>query len=106
MSASQAMPHKRYTYTRTSDGEGGFSKTLSYAGVLYGSTETFENMLYMVVNKKSEVAPEDIVGVVENGATAYYEVKKVIQMGAAQHKRLVLSANDRPIRPVVEGEFS
>lgn len=100
MSNSMLMPHKRYTYTRTADGEGGFSKTLTYKGVLYGSTETFDDSMTMVVNKNSTIAPEDIVGVVENGDEAYYEVKQVKQMGAAHHKRVMLSRLDRPIRPV------
>jgi len=99
MSASMFMPHKRYSYSRTSDGEGGFSKTLTYVGVLYGSTETYENNTTMVVNKNTSVVPEDIVGIVENGSEAYYEVTAVRQMGAAQHKRLYLSRQERPIRP-------
>ena len=100
MSNSMFMPHKRYTYTRTSDGEGGFSKTLNYVGVLYGSTETFDKVTTMVINKKTTIQPEDILGVVENGQTAYYEVKHVQQMGAAQQKRAVLERTERPIRPV------
>jgi len=106
MSASMLMPHKRYSYSRTSDGEGGFTKTLNYQGILYGSTETFENNTTMVVNKNTSVEPEDIVGIVENNVTAYYEVKQVQQMGAAQHKRVFIDRLDRPIRPVEEGESS
>ena len=106
MSATMLMPHKRYTYTRVSDGEGGFSKTLAYAGVLYGSTETYDNAPVMIVNKNSVVKPEDIVGVVENQETAYYEVTSVMQMGAAQHKRMLLNRLDKPIRPVPEEDAS
>jgi len=100
VSNSMFMPHRRYTYARTSDGEGGFSKNLTYAGIIYGSTETFENIITMVVNTKTTIKPEDIIGVVENGDFAYYEVKKVNQMGAAQHKRAVIERTERPIRPV------
>lgn len=106
MTASMFLPHTRYTYTRTADGEGGFRKTLTIAGVLFGSLESFANEPVMIVNKKSVVAPEDIVGVMEGDVLGYYEVKSVMQMGAAQHKRLMLSRRDKPIRPVPQGESS
>ena len=106
MTASLMMPHSRYTYVRTSDGEGGFSKSLTLVGVLFGSLDTYANEPVMVVNKKSEVSPEDIIGVQEGDLIGYYEVKSVMQMGAAQHKRLMLSRRDKPIRPVPQGESS
>lgn len=106
MSSSMLMPHKRYSYVKSSDGEGGFTKQLTYQGVLYGSVQTYDNSPVMVVRKNTEIKPEDIVGVVENGETAYYEVKSVMVMGAAQHKRAMLNRLDRPIRPVPSEEIS
>ena len=99
MTASMLMPHRRYVYERTSDGEGGFTKVLKFYGILYGPLETYNNEPIMVLNKKSNVKPEDILGIMEGDTEAQYEVKSVVQIGAAQHKRAMLSRRDRPIRP-------
>ncbi len=99
MSASTLMPHKRYVYVRAGDGEGGFTKTLTYYGVLYGSLETYANEPVMVVNRKSEIVPEDLIGVVEGCEEAQYEVKSIMQMGMAPYKRVMLSRRDKPVRP-------
>jgi hypothetical protein len=103
---SLMRPHKKYSYVRAADGQGGFTKTVTYIGVLYGSLETFANAPAMIVKRQSEVVPEDIVGVTENYIEAFYEVMSVMIMGSAGHKRLMLSRLERPIRPVVQGELS
>ena len=106
MSVSNMRPHKKYVYTRTSDGEGGFTKTVAYLGVIYGSLETFSNAPAMTVKRKSVVKPEDIIGVLEDYVEAFYEVMSVMIMGSAGHKRLMLSRLEKPIRPVPQGEGS
>lgn len=99
MTASIMMPHRRYVYERTSDAEGGFIKVLKFYGILYGSLETYANEPIMILNKKTNVKPEDILGVMEGDVEAQYEVKSVMLIGAAQHKRVMLSRRDKPVRP-------
>jgi len=100
VSVSNMSPHKKYAYVRTADGEGGFTKTVAYQGVIYGSLETFANAPAMIVKRQTVVKPEDIVGVLEDYAEAFYEVKSVMIMGSAGHKRVMLSRLEKPIRPV------
>lgn len=99
MSVSNMRPHKKYSYVRASDGEGGFTRTLTCRGTLYGALETYVNAPAMIVKRQSVVAPEDIVGVTEDNTEAFYEVMSVSIMGSAGHKRLALSRLERPIRP-------
>ena len=99
-------PHNKYPYTRVSDGQGGSTKTLGTASVIYGAVEVWENKPAMIVRARTSIKPEDVIELTSEDLSAFYEVKAVTAMGSSPYKRVLLDKIDKPIYPLSSEEGS
>ena len=85
----------RYRPTKTADGEGGYTETLSDAAGLDGGIEVHENELYLSYRTGEDVAIGDVI----SAGGAYYRVMQLIGPLRGMWTRALLERRDRPITP-------